>query len=142
MGVNTSDFAENHALLAKLANTSFSGEINLSSYVDVSKYNRIAIVLYALAVGSSLDCDIEVSAAAAGTSPRTVKSITQLDGADDGAVVLIDVQASELPANGIDYRYLNVELTPSGSTSAVVLVFGFEPRYEPVDQTSYAEVVS
>lgn len=142
----TADFAERHALLSKIGSTSFTTEQNLTAYVDVSKYNRVVVVLHAIAVGTTLDLDVEVSESSAGTSAHTLKSITQLTSGDDDVVVVVDIQTAEMTkpsgASGSNYRYLNVELTPDGTCAASVLVFGAEPRFEPVSQTTYEEVVS
>lgn len=141
----TEDFAEGFAPIDK-AFFSAVTTVQDTGFVDASLYNRITVLIYATTVGTTLDVDIEVSESADGSNPFTLKSITQLVAADDGALVCIDIKGDEIAnppsAPGGNYRYLNVELTPDGAGTAFVLVLGHEARYHPVDQTLWAEAVS
>lgn len=141
----TEEFSETHALLDKMGSASETGTAD-SGYFSMANYHRIAIVLHAVQVTTTLDVDIEVATDAAATGVHTLKSITQLTGDDDGAVVIIEIRAEELgkPTNASseNYDWVNVELTASGAATYSLLVYGLEPRYAPVSQTAFAEVVA
>lgn len=117
-----------------------------TGYVNIANYRRVAIIIKAIAVGTTLDADIEIATDDSATGVYTLKSITQLEAADDAAVVLVNVRDEELSkpalASSSQYDWINVETTPSGSGTYVVLVFGLEPRYAPVGTTEWDEVVA
>lgn len=141
----TENFSEAHALLDKMGSASETGTAD-SGYFSMANYHRIAIVLHAIQVTTTLDVDIEIATDNAATGVFTLKSITQLTADDDGAVVVIEVRAEELGkpsgASSYNYDWVNVELTASGAATYSLLVYGIEPRYSPVSATPYAEVVN
>lgn len=141
----TAQFNEEHAILAKMGASALAAEAN-SGYVNVGNYHRIAIVLHAVQVTTTLDVDIEIAEDANATNVHTLKSITQLTADDDTAVVVINIRGEELGkptgASGINYEWLNVEVTPSGALTYSLIVYGLEPRYARVSQTAFAEVVA
>lgn len=140
----TETFGESHAPLAHMARVGSTTEQN-SGYVNVGKYHRIAVVLHALVVGTTLDIDIEVANDNAAANVFTLKHITQLVAADDDVVVVIDIRGDELGkpsgATGQNYDWLNVEVTPSGASTFSCIVYGIVPRFEPVDATLWHEQV-
>lgn len=141
----TEEFSEAHALLDKMGDDNAAAEQN-SGYFSMALYHRIAIVLHAVQVTTTLDVDVEIATDAAGSDAVTLKSITQLTADDDDAVVVIEIRAEELgnPANTtvMNFDYVNVEVTPVGAATYSLLVYGIEPRYKPVTQTPYDEVVA
>lgn len=145
MGSYTELFGENFAPLAKFSGAAVSTEQN-SGYVAVGRYHRIAIVLHAPLIGTSLDLDVEITTDGVSAGLFTLKSMTQLDGNDDGAIVVVEVRTDELGkptgASSQDYDYLNVEITPSGNATFSCVVYGFVPRVGPVDATLWDEIVT
>lgn len=145
MGSYTELFAENFAPLAKFNASASSAEAN-SGYVNVGRYHRVVIVLYAIGVGTTLDLDVEITTDGVSAGLFTLKSITQLDSDADGAIVAVEVRTDELGkptgASGQDYEYLNVEITPSGNATFSCFVFGFVPRNGPVASSLWDEIVS
>ncbi len=145
----TEQFAEAHAPLAAFGATAATTEQN-SGYVNMANYHRIAVVFYVLQTTTTLDVDVEITTDGVSAGLFTLKSITQLDSSADDKVVVIEIRAEELgyPVNGLNtasstnYDWINIEVTPSGACAFTCLVLGIEPRYAPVDQTLYEEVVS
>lgn len=139
------DFAEQVCLLGKALISAATTEQN-SGYVSVAGYDRITIMLVVSIVTTTLDVDIEIATAAAGTNAATIKSITQLGASDDDKVILIDIEASELSNPSVssakEFGYVNVEVTPSGAATLTVLVWGWAAKYQPVTQTIIHEAVS
>lgn len=145
MGSYTELFGENFAPLAKFSGSAVSSEQN-SGYVNVGRYHRIAVVLHAILVGTTLDMDIEITTDGVSAGLFTLKSMTQLDGNDDGSIVVAEIRTDELGkptgASSENYDYLNVELTPSGNATFSCVVYGFVPRIGPVDASLWTEIVS
>jgi hypothetical protein len=144
-GLIHADFAENYALVDSASFVGVTNEQN-TGYVDLSAYVRLVILIHAIAVGTTLDADVEIATTSGGANAHTIKSITQLGGSDDGAVVVIDLRPDDLnnPAGATaddGYRYLNVEVTPSGSATVSVLVLG-ALRNSGSASTTWDEAVS
>ena len=140
----TQRFDEYAKLLADVGYSAVSAEQN-TSWINIALYRRVAIVIKAIAVGTSLNADVEIATSDGGTA-HTLKSITELGGSDDAACVLISVRDEELSkpsgAASDQYDWIRLETTPSGSCTYVVLIFGLEPRYAPVGATEWDEVVA
>ncbi|MBL8133914.1 MAG: hypothetical protein JNL42_18780, partial [Anaerolineae bacterium] len=77
MSILHADFAEQFAPLDKAAFVGVTTEQN-TGYVSVAGYQRLAVLIHALAVGTTLDADVEIATAAGGTNALTLKSMTQL----------------------------------------------------------------
>lgn len=137
---------DEYAKLLKDVGYSGVSSVQDTGYVNVADYRRVAIVIKAIAVGTTLDADVEIATDNAATGVYTLKSITQLESDDDDAIVLLNVRDEELSkpssADSSEYDWINVETTPAGSCTYVVLVFGLEPRYAPVGTTEWDEVVA
>ena len=135
----TERFTETHASLATIFPASYNSEQN-TAWIDCEGYHRIYIDLVAGDIGTSVDMDIEVSLTDGGT-PVTLKSITQLTqaGGDDNSYVGVEVRMEEMAAS--NYKFLRVELTPSGSCLLCVRVWGVVARYNPADVTGFDEIV-
>ena len=139
-------FSEEAAPLAVFGSAAATTEQN-SGYVNLAKYHRIAVVLHAIGVGTTLDMDVEIATDAAATDVYTLKSMAQMDSEGDGEIVVVEIRTDELgtcrPArSGENYDWLNVEVTPSGSCAFSCIVYGLVPRYEPVDSTLWDQVIT
>lgn len=117
-----------------------------TTFVNIKNYRRLAIVIYTLDVGTTLDADVEISTDGVTGGLHTLKSITQLTSGDDDAQVIINVRDEELSkptsASSSEYDWVRVETTPSGACTYTVSVFGIEPRYSPVGTAEWDEVVA
>lgn len=144
MSLLHADFAENFAPIDQNAFVGVTTEQN-TGYVLVANYQRIAILIHALVVGTTLDVDVEIATSSGAANAFTLKSITQLVAADDNAVVCIDIRPDELTnpsgASANEYRYLNVEVTPDGSATVGVIVLGI-PRDKPAPATLWTQRIS
>ncbi|MCK6581197.1 MAG: hypothetical protein L6Q98_24160 [Anaerolineae bacterium] len=133
MSILHADFAEQFAPLDKAAFVGVTTEQN-TGYVLVAGYQRLAVLIHALTVGTTLDADVEIATAVGGTDALTLKSMTQLGAADDDKLICIDIRPDELTApagtSATDFDYLNVEVTPSGAATVSVIVLGI-PRDQP-----------
>lgn len=141
----TQRFDEYTKLLSKNVYSGVTTEQN-TTYVNVKNYRRVAIIIQALAVGTSLDADVEITTDGVSAGLFTLKSITQLGGSDDSDIVLINIRDEELSkpsgASSEQYDWLHVETTPSGSGTYVVLVLGLEPRFSAVGTTEWDQVIA
>jgi hypothetical protein len=129
--------------------TDYTGTISTlhnTARVALGLYQRIAILLFPIAVGSTLDADIYLATAASGGTSKKIASITQLSGSDDAvAPIIVDVM-NEVAGNpnagtGRNYDYIYVALTPSGNASVIVSILGADARSLPTDQTLWTEAV-
>ncbi len=145
----TERFTEVHKKLAVIYPVSNSGTQN-TGWLDVSLYHRIFIHICAGNIGTSLDGVVEVATDAAGSNPKTLKSITQLTevGSDDNSDVGIEIQSEELsipPSASLaqygKYKYLRYTQTASGATIASAVIYGVVARYYPADVTNWDEIV-
>lgn len=141
----TQRFDEYTKLLSKDVYSGVTTEQN-TTFVNVKNYRRIAIIIQALAVGTSLDADVEITTDGVTGGLFTLKSITQLGGSDDSDIVLINIRDEELSkpsgASSEQYDWIRVETTPSGSGTYVVLVLGLEPRFSAVGTTEWDQVIA
>lgn len=144
MSSYTELFSEVAAPLAAFGATAATTEQN-SGYVNVAKYHRVVVLLYALQTTTTLDVDLEITTDGVSAGLFTLKSITQLDSGGDDKVVAIELRTDELGkpsgASSENYDWINVEVTPSGASAFTCIVFGLVPRYAPVDQTLWEQVV-
>jgi hypothetical protein len=149
MPAYTERFTEVHKKLATIYPASYNSEQN-TSFIDMSLYHRIVVVLSCGDIGTSVDLDIEIATDTSASNLLTLKSITQLTqaGGDDNSDAAVEIQAEELSvptgaaaANRGKYRYLRVEITPSGSCLLGCMVFGVVSRYNPADVTNWDEVL-
>lgn len=140
----TANFSEMAAPLAAFGATAATTEQN-SGYVSMAKYHRLAILLFFLSTTTAVDVDVEVTTDGVSAGLFTLKSITALDGSGDDKIVCIEVRADELGkpsgASSENYDYVNVEVTPTDACAFTCIIFGLEPRYAPIDQTLWEEVV-
>jgi len=141
----TQRFSENHKLLAAVSYNGVTTEQN-TDWLDMSHYRRAAVVIITDVVGTDFNADIEISntGTGAGTNVHTLKSITEVTDDENNIVIELRDEEFSKPANATSdqYRYFRVETTPDGACNYVVLVFGIEPRYAPVGDTEWDEVVA
>lgn len=139
-------FGENFTPIDKAALVGVTTEQN-TGYVSIANYVRVAILIHALAVGTTLDADVEIATSAAAANAVTLKSITQLASDDDGAQICIELRPDELSNPAISgaaddgYQYINLEVTPSGSATVSVQILGV-PRNKGEASTAWDEVVA
>lgn len=141
----TENFSEGHAPLAAFGATAATTEQN-SGYVNMSKYHRLAIVFYLLQTTTSFDVDVEITTDGVSAGLFTLKSATQVGSSGDDVIFVIEIRADELGhpegAPSENYDWVNIEVTPVGASAFTCIVFGCEPRYAPIDQTLWEQVVS
>jgi len=119
-----------------------------SAWVDMSQYERIVILLNVGDIGTSVNADVEIATDDSGSGLHTLKSIAALTeaGGDDNSFVLIEVRAAEMvnpdgaPAD--NYRYIRLEVTPSGNCLLGATIIATYPRYIPVATTLIDEIVA
>lgn len=145
-GTYTERFSEVNRLLTVGYYSGVASEQN-TTVVNVAQYHRVAVIIHAIDVGTTLDCDVEIGTTSAMTDAFTLKSITQLTqaGADDASSVCIEIQTEEMtnPTGATNplNDWIRVETTPAGASTYVVEVYGLIPRYAPVSTTIWDEVV-
>ena len=138
-------FSESAAPLAVINPASYNSEQN-TTLVNVAKYHRIAIVLHAGAIGTSINADVEIATDSGGTALHTLKSITAMTSADPNELVVIEIDPAELTnptgASGQNYDWLRLEVTPVGSCLFSAIVFGLVGRFHPEASSNWDEVVN
>lgn len=143
-------FSEVIAPIGKVKNNSYTTPQN-SGWIKVSDYNRIAIVINALAIGTNLAVQVDLATDALGsnliTNWRHITTLTSVPAQPD----IIEIIATELgyptggtPATptGTNYSYIRVVATPSGVNSSMIQVYGCSPRQAPVDDSLWNEIVA
>lgn len=146
MGSYTELFGENFAPLVHVYGAAVTTEQN-TVWIQVAKYHRIAIVLHALVVGTTLDLDVEVATDDQATGLWTLpdKTLPQLVAADDNTISVIEIRTDELGkptgAPSENYDWLRVEITPSAAATYSLVVYGFVPRFGPIDSTLWDAIV-
>lgn len=138
-------FDEYVKLLADVGYSGVTTEQN-TGYINIKNYRRIAIIIKAINVTTTLDADLEITTDGVSAGLKTLKSITQLTGGDDADCVLINLRDEEMShpdsASSVEYDWINLETTPSGSATYTVLVFGLDPRSKPVGATEWDQVIA
>lgn len=143
----TARFSENFELLGSLSPETANGTVgeHNTGYVSLENFHRVIIMITAGEAGgaSTIDVDVEEGTSAAGAGAQNIagKTITQLVAADEGDTVYIELRTAELDVNN-DYSFINVEVTIAVDTfTSDVKIFGFTPRFAPVDVTNIAEIL-
>lgn len=141
----TQRFDEYAKLLADIGYSGVTTEQN-SGYINIKNYRKLAIVIKCVNVTTTLDADVEITTDGVSAGLKTLKSITQVGSGGDANCVLININAEELAkpdsASSSEYDWVNLEVTPSGSFTGTVLIFGLDSRFEPVGATQWDEVVA
>ncbi len=117
-----------------------------TDYVDLKNYHRAWVVLHVGAIAPA-DGTVDLAlfqatdTAAAGEKAISGKSIPQLDNADDDVLVCIELQTEEMDVAN-SFNCLRARLTVAEQDAVTSLVvYGVEPRYEPVPTTNWEEIV-
>ena len=137
----TERFSEAHELMSHVPADSETTEVNTGWLAMANKHRAVVLISVGdIAGAGTFDVDIEEANTAAGGTPLTLKSITQLVAADDDVAMCIEIRAEELT---VDYAWIQVEVTPAvGAVEFSVMVLGVTERYKPVSVTAWEEVVA
>jgi hypothetical protein len=142
----TERWSESFELLAHIGPTTANGAVgeHNTGYVDVSEFHRVLVLVHPgePSGAATIDVDVEEATSAAGAGAQNVTGVApaQIVAADAGEPGLIEFQTEDMDAAN-DYRYINVEVIVAvGAYPYSVYVFGFEPRYRPVDVSLWREV--
>ena len=142
MGSYTEQFTEGHALLGTIVPAVYTG-VQVTPHIDVANYNRVVVIIHLGATSQNFNALLNEYKVATGGTPKAItgKAITQLTGGDDDKSVAIELRTEELDVDG-GYHWIELSATPAGASVAFCAeVWGFEPRFAPVDTSPFAEVV-
>lgn len=139
-------FTEGHRCTPIYPQTGNDSEFT-TGWQSMRDYHRAVVILLlgASAAGAAVDLKITQATNDAGAGAKNVtgKVITTLDGGDDNSMVAIELDTSELDVDG-KYDHINVQLNCGGTVNAVVaaLLIRFQPRFKPVGDENFDEVVA
>ncbi|MFA5053529.1 MAG: hypothetical protein WC565_05700 [Parcubacteria group bacterium] len=138
----TERFTERWQLLDTIPPSSSSAEQN-TGWISMANFQRVVFILQTGAIEDTgtVDLDIEVGTTSAGGTTATLKSITQLTTADDNKVVVVEVRGEEMNVAGVEYDYIQGELTGANAAGITALqVWGY-CEYAPAVTTLIDEIV-
>jgi len=138
----TERFTERWQLLDTIPPSSSSAEQN-TGWISMANFQRVVFILQTGAIEDTgtVDLDIEVGTTSAGGTTATLKSITQLTTADDNKVVVVEVRGEEMNVAGVEYDYIQGELTGANAAGITALqVWGY-CEYAPAVTTTIDEIV-
>jgi hypothetical protein len=138
-------FSDDWAVVATIDPDANAAGTLTTDEIDMSKYQAVAFVVMAGALGTSATLDFSVKGGAssnAGSHATAVtgKAITQLTqaGSDDDKQVIVEVTGEEVGAQGL--RYIEGSLVTATATSdSGVLVLG-KPKFGPAHDYDLASV--
>lgn len=138
-------FTEVHVPLAKLDPVSASAE-RVTAWVSVAKYNRVVAVVQvgAVAANRQIIARIEQAKDTNGTGQKVIagKESGTILTPDQNGLIAIELRTEELDTNNL-YDCINLKLMiQGGAIIASAILWGIEPRYAPVGDTAYIEVVA
>lgn len=139
----TARFSECHELMAHMPADSETVEVN-SGWLSMANKHRAVVLISVgdVAGAGTFDVDIEQANTAAGGTPLTLKSTTQLVAADDDVAICIEIRSEELTVSS-GYAWIQVEVTPAvAAVEFSVMVLGVTERFKPVSVTAWEEVVA
>lgn len=135
------------AVLGTIDPDAYSAATTVSDYADMSKFERVMIILSVgtMAATATLDAVVQQATDSSGTGAKnltTSKAITQLTqaGTDSDKQVVINIMADDLD---LDNDFDHVALSVTGATAASdygVLILGFNPRNMPASDNDLASV--
>jgi hypothetical protein len=143
----TARFNEMHCPLDELHADVWQPAVYDTGYNSLQLYHRAAVILFVgdIQAGGTVDLDIEQATDTGGTGAKAIagKSITQLTAADSNcSPVIVNIRTEELDVDG-GFDCINAELTVANAAAELHLViFGCEPRYPPVADSNWDEVVA
>ena len=147
----TERFSEVHYPLVAVVPAVYSPAAAVTSaYVSLANYHRAVLVVHcgAIAATGTLDISIRQASSSAGagvkgipTTAGQTKLATQLTGADDDSIVIIELRTEELDiANGFEHVAITYDVDTDTAAFSAIL-YGCEPRFKPVATTNWAEIV-
>lgn len=127
--------------LAKIDPASYT-TAQSTGWVAAEGHMRYAALIQVGAIASTgtfnAKLEAATSAAGAGAADITGKAITQLSDTGDNQLLMIDLSADEISG----YSHIRLTLTPATAATIVgAVLVGYSPRYAPVSQTNYGQVV-
>ena len=124
-----------------------AGSTYRTPYFSMTNHHKALTLLSVGDMGqaATLDCTLMQAQDAAGTGAKVIaaKAITQLTqaGGDEDSAVAINLRTEEMDAQN-DFDFLAVRIRVGTATvNFALIVLGNVPRYAPVTQTPWTEVV-
>lgn len=139
-------FAEGHRL-DNIVPQSMNADMKTVGWKSMRDYHKAALIIQAgaIAAGGLVDAKITQATDDAGTSAKDIsgKAITTLDGSDDNAICVIELDSSELDVTN-KFDWINVELSCGGAVACLVnaLLIRYQPRFKEVDHSNLTEHVT
>ena len=140
-------FSEAHAVLVHQEPVSTNGALSYG-YVDLSNYHRAVLVLHVGVCAGDVDCELlqnDDPADPTNEKPIDVpgwgadKEINTLTNTTSD-ICIIELRTEELDVNG-GFHYVGVAVNTTQAAVISYVLYGIEPRYEPVPVTLIEEVV-
>ena len=140
-------FSEVHAVLQAVEPQSLNADAD-TLYVDMANYHRAVLVV---SVGStSGDVEVELLQCDSDVDDSNEKVIEDDAGNEKyaflndayafPALIMIELRTEELDVNG-GFHYVGVAVNTTQAAIISYVLYGIEPRYEPVPVTLIEEVV-
>jgi len=147
----TERFSEVHYPLVAVVPAVYApGAATNSTYVSLANYHRAVLVVHCgtITATGTLDIQLRQASTSAGAGVKGIpttaaqsKAATQLTGADDDSIVIIELRTEELDiANGFEHVCITYDVDTDNVTFSAIL-YGCEPRFKPVATTNWAEIV-
>lgn len=133
------------AVVSKLDPVSQGAGTVTSTSIDMAQYRRVMFILSvgAMTASSTVDMTIRGDTASGGTYTTAItgKTITQLTqaGSDSNKVVIVEVGADEVAAQGLRYIRASVVVGAAASLVSLVALAG-DIRYTPASDFDLAAV--
>lgn len=123
----------------------------ISAYVSLANYHRAVLVIHtgAIAATGTVIVRLIQATSTAGASPKGIpttatqdKLTSTLTTADANSVIAIELRTEELDvANGYDCVAIGYDVDTDTVAMSAIL-YGIEPRFAPVPETNYNEIVA
>jgi len=115
----------------------------VTTWASLSNYHRAAVIIHAGPLTGALTCLLQQAqdTTGAGAKPIVGKVITPLTAADDGALVIIELQTEELDVDNAFYCIRAVCTLGVAADVYSVVIVGIEPRCAPTPVVNWDEVV-
>jgi hypothetical protein len=142
----TALFTEDNRLDDIIPASRTSVEAN-TGWLSMRDYHQAAFIIQAGAIAAAGIVSAEILQATdefgAGSKAISGKAIAALDGTEDNAICVIELNASELDVTN-RYDYILGSISHGGAAACVTsgLMIRLQPRFKPVDDSNLAEVVT
>lgn len=144
MAQYTAQVSERMNPLAKIDAASYSAE-QVTAWVSLSNYNRAFAVINvgAIAANRQIQARLEQATGANGEGQKVIagKESAVLLTADQNGLIAIELQTEELDVNGGYDHVLLKLMIQGGAIICGAVLYGCEPRYAPVGQANWIEVI-